>query len=242
MVDFFKGFWEYVSNLPWWQGTTVICLVVFIFVVGKFWTKVITWIGEIFTTSLPETVQYRMFWGLSNDALNIQMKDEIRRSFKENGFDEMSGNEFSQYVKNQSKILMSLLKNHFINLYPPNDKKITVPMEKVLEFIDKKESVIEDIIFEMYIEAKRVKKQDNQTLQEIDTKFIEEIQNFIKKKSSNDDCKSCFVILFGKREIAENKKTKIKSLKAQMNFAEQKLSEIHSSFLSFYSENLNKEK
>jgi len=241
MFDFFKGFWGYVASLPWWQSAIIICAVVFIFVVGKFWTKVITWIGDRFTNNLSKTFQYRMFWGLSNDVFHIQMKDEIRRSLKENGFDVLSGNDFSQYVKNQSKILIVMLKNHFINLYPPKDKRIIIQIEKILEFVDKKESKIEDIIFEIYIEAKKIKKQDVSAMEEIDKKFEEEIENFIKKKNL-DDCKSCFVILFGKREIAENKRQRIKSLKTQMNFVEQKISEIHSSFLSFYSDNLNKEK
>jgi len=239
MGEFFKGLWVWIETLPWWQGALIICLIVFTYVVGKFWTKVITWIGERLTPR-DITTQYRMFWGLSNDALNINLKDEIRRSFKENGFEEMNDNDFSQYTKNQSKILISTLKNHFINLYP-NSKTLKVSMEDVLFYINSQESKIEDIVFEIYIEAKRIKKKDIETFQEIDKRFTEEIESFVKKNKT-DDCKNCFIILFGKREIAENKKAKIKSLKAQMNFAEQKLSELHSKFLTFFSEKLNQEK
>jgi len=241
ILDFVKGFFGFLktANYEWWQVTILIAVVLFIILVGKFWRNVLTWIGDRLSGGKSETLQYRMFWGLTNDAINIQMKNEVRRSMKENGFCELSGNDFAQYVKNQSKILLAILKNHFINLYPPDDRRMRIQMEQVLEYLDKKDSKIEDIIFEIYIEAKRMKKQDQEDLDAIDSKFEKEIDNFIKRSNSGD-CKQCFVILFGKREIAENKRDKIKTLKSQMNFAEQKLSEIHSDFLSFYSESLNR--
>lgn len=241
IFDFFKGFWGYMSILPWWQSLIVIFIVIFTIVVGKFWRDVITWIGDRIVGD-KLTLQYRMFWGLTNDAINIQLKDEIRRSFKENGFDELSGSEFSQYVKNQSKLIISKLRNHIINLYPPNKKGISISMEEILDYIDKRESTIEDVVFEIYIESKKIKKQDVESTKKIDEKFEKEIDTFIKKKNETMDCKNCLVVLFGKREIAENKISKIKTLKAQMNFAEQKLSEIHSDFLSFFSEKLSEKK
>lgn len=239
MLDFFKGFWTYISTLLWWQGAIIIIAIVFIFVLGKFGKNLLGWFREKLQYDRSGLIQYRMFWGLSNDALNIKLKDEIRRSFKENGFDGLSGNEFAQYVKNQHKILVTILKNHIINLYPTN-RRVIVSMDEVLEYIDSINSKLEDVFFELYIESKRIKKQDEQILKEIDEKFETEIETFIKRKKNENDCKSCLVVLFGKREIAENKKSKIKTLRGQMNFAEQKLSEIHSQFLTFYSEKLSK--
>jgi len=238
--DLFKGFWGYLgqSNFLWWQTLIIIFVIIVSLMIGKFWQDIIIWIGERFTGQNTVTLQYRMFWGLSNDVINMRMKDEFRRSLKENGFDILSGNDFSNYVKNQSKLLMSILRNYIINLYPPN-KNIKITMEDILEYIDKKESAIEDTIFEIYIEAKRIKKQDTEQYDLFDKKFEQEIEKFIKSKKDNLDCKNCLIILFGKREIVENKKSKIKTLKSQMNFVEQKLSEIHSDLLSFYSEKIN---
>ncbi|MFW6312144.1 MAG: hypothetical protein ACOC1K_07915 [Nanoarchaeota archaeon] len=241
MSDFFKGFWEYMSNLQWWQGAIIIAIVAIFYLIGKYWKDFVIWTSEFFIGQSIETLQYRMFWGLTNDVLHIQVKDEIRRSFKENGFCELSGNDFAQYVKNQNKILVSILRNHMINLYPPFHKKSKIRLEKILYYIEEIEHWIEDIVFEIYIEAKRIKKNDNKSMNMIDERFSEEMEEFIeKKKNSNGDCKSCFVILFGKREIAENKKAQIKTLKSQMNFVEQKLSEIHSEFLTHFSEELDK--
>jgi hypothetical protein len=235
-MDFFKGFWLYLAQLSWWQSAIIIAMVVFIYVVGKFWTKVLTWIGTKLFPDSSDVIQYRMFWGLSNDAINIQIKNEIRRSFKENGFDILSGNDFVQYVKNQSKTMMSILRNHIINLYPTS-KKLKIPMDDLLEFIRKKESEIEDIFFEIYSEAKKIKKNDEDKLKEIDEKFEKEIEKFINNKNNND-CNDCLLILHGKGEIVKNKKSNIKTLKSQMNFSEQKLSKIHSDFLTYYSEKI----
>jgi len=239
MAFFDGGFWNYVANLPTWQGMILIFGIVFIWAVGKYWKNVISWIGKKLSSDgeVSETLQYRMFWGLTNDAINIVMKDEIRRSFKENGFENLSGNDFSKYVKNQSETLLSAIKNHIINLYPPDHRKLKVSMEETVDYVKNTSSKIEDIIFEMYIEAKNIKKHDIEELEKIDAKFGKEIDSFSKKE--HEDCSSCFVILFGKREIAENKKSKIKTLKTQMNFVEQKLSQIHSMLLSFYTKKLN---
>ena len=191
ILEFLKGFWGYVYSLAeWWQGAIIICVIVFIMVVGKFWRNVISWIGyRLFNGSnngKSETLQYRMFWGLSNDAINILMKNEIRRSMKENGFCEWSGNEFAQYVKNQSKILLSILRNHFINLYPSDDKRLQISMENILDYLEKQMPYIEDLIFEIYIEAKTLKTQDLEVLEEIDKKFEKEIDTFIKKKNGEE--------------------------------------------------------
>jgi hypothetical protein len=240
--EFFKGFWGYVSTLDWWQGLVVIFIVIFAFAVGKFWRNVLTWIGERITgnTKLTTTLQYRVFWGLSNDALNIQMKDEIRRSIKENGFYELNSNDYTQYVKNQTKVLISIFRKHIINLYPPDENRIIISMADVLQYIDEKEGIFEDVFLEIYNEAKKIKNQDDEYINDIDDKFEKEIIEYTTSQNKEVDCKVCFSILFGKREIANNKKSRIKSLKAQMNFAEQKLATLHSNFLSFYSDKLNK--
>lgn len=240
-VDFIKELFGYVKGFEWWQGLIILFVLMVTFFIGKYWRNVFDLVGIKFYGEKSDTLQYRMFWGLTNDAINIRMKDEIRRSFKENGFHELGGNQFSQYVKNQSKNLIGILKNHIINLYPPNTKKIIVSMDEILEYIDIKESSFEDFFFEIYTEAKKCKRQDEEAIQEIDKKFEEEINNFALEKS-HSDCGSCVTVMFGKKLIAENKKAKYKTLKTQMNFAERKLGELHSSLIAFFSEKINHNK
>jgi hypothetical protein len=238
-VDFFKEFFKYMSMLEWWQSFLILIVIIVPMIIGKFWGNIIRKIFELLNGEKSETLQYRMFWGLINDAVNILIKDEIRRSFKENGFHEIGGNEFSQYVKNQSKNLIGILKNHIINLYPPNSKEMKVSMDDILNYIEKKESEFEDFFFEIYIEAKKFKNQDIDHLEQIDKKFEDEINYFIQQKNHNGDCGSCLTVMFGKKLIAENKKSNIKTLKSQMTFAERKLTELHSCLISFYSEKIN---
>jgi len=91
------------------------------------------------------------------------------------------------------------------------------------------------------MEAKKFKRQDDEEMNEIDKRFEQEITDFAKNKS-NVDCGSCITVMFGKKVIVENKKSKFKTLKSQMNFTEQKLTELHSSLISFYSDKINDKK
>ena len=235
LLDFFKELITYVSAFEWWQGLIILFTMTFLLIVGKFWRNVLAFIGGKLLEEKSETLYYRMFWGLSNDAINIKMKDEIRRSFKENGFDELNEKDFAQYVKNQSTNLIDALKNHIINLYPPDNHGMLVTMEEILDYIDKYEAKYETFFWEIYMEAKKFTKQDKKSMEEIDRKFEQEITDFAKNKNTVD-CGSCITVMFGKRIIAENKKAKFKTLKSQMNFAEQKLNELHSSLIAFYSD------
>lgn len=134
-----------------------------------------------------EVLNYRMFWGLVRDALFFRMRDEMRRSFKENGFYNMSGQLFSIFVKEKSRVLHTILRNHIINLYPNN--QCLISMEKVLTFINGVfERDFEDMIFSVYEESKRIKRQCMQNILDIknriemDTlKFQQEIDEFIKE-------------------------------------------------------------
>jgi len=242
LLDFFKELIQYVSAFEWWQGLIILLTMTFLLIVGKFWRNVLSFIGVKLFGEKSETLYYRMFWGLSNDAINMKMKDEIRRSFKENGFHDLDEKDFLQYVKNQSKSLISYLRNHVINLYPPDNRGMLVSMEEILVQIDKDESKFESVILEIYMEAKKFKKQDDESIEEIDKKFEQEINEFTNNKNDKD-CGSCVTVMFGKKLITENKKSKfLKTLKSQMNFAEQKLTEMHSSLISFYSDKINENK
>lgn len=235
------AFWNAVTQIlsiyEWWQGLIYVVVCMITFFIGKYWRNIFIWIGKKFVSDYPPTLQYRMFWGLINDAINIRAKDEIRRCFSENGFHNTTGQEFSLYVKNESNVIIDMIKDHIINLYPPTNTRMSVSMQEVLNFLKTEQHAIEDTIFEIFVEAKRLKKYEIEKFIEIEEKFVNEINMFVDKNTS--DCKNCLIILFGKREIAENKKDRIKTLKAQMNFAEQKLSDIQSEFLAYYSEKIN---
>jgi hypothetical protein len=101
-----------------------------------------------------ETIQYKLYLGLINDALFL-VKDELRRALKENGFHEKSGLEFSAYVKDKVKHIVYLIEQHMRNLYPMMG--MIVSLEKELENINKNIYKIEDILFELFSDAKSIK-------------------------------------------------------------------------------------
>lgn len=134
-----------------------------------------------------ELVQYRMFCGLLRDGLWMRIRDEIRRSFKENGYYNIGGQEFAIYVKNQFKTIISILRRHLMNLYPPNES-VVVTIDKVLEFIREVEAKIEDKTFEIYIEAKKVKIDANRKIKELteqinvwEQKYHQELDELIEE-------------------------------------------------------------
>jgi hypothetical protein len=237
MIDL-HGFWEYVSNLDWWQGLITIFVVLVTIALGNFWKNIIAWIGKMISGVSTDTLQYRMFWGLMNDAFLGIVKNEIRKSLKENGFEDLSDTEFDVYIKNKGELINSMIRDHIINLYPPANNRLIVSQEVVLKCLESNKVLIYDKIEDIYLEARKLKKQENEKKFDIETKFVNEINDFVNNEKNNKNCTSCLLVLFGKREIVEQKIDSINILKNQMNFAEQRLSELLSIFLSFYSDKI----
>jgi len=237
--DFLNGFWGYISKLEWWQGTILIVCILTVYLMGKFWKSISSKIVDRLVGT-SDVLQYRMFQGLMNDIFLIIIKNEIRRSIKDNGFHDISDNEFSQYVKNQRVKIMSLLKEHLISLYPSANSS-NISMDDVLDFINNIELEINNIIYDIYSESKRLKKLEIELYDVIDKKFEADIEDFISQNNIGN-CKNCLTILFGKREISENNKNKIYTMKSQMVYVESKLLDIETRILSYYSSKLNDKK
>lgn len=123
-----------------------------------------------------ESVQNKLFYGLLRDAL-INVKDELRRSFKENGFFEHSGTEFSIYVKDKVKVVTNRLSQYMRNLYPTS--KMTVETTELVDNIDHAAPKIEDIMFEIFTKAKEVKLDAEQLEKQLRTEFSEWIDKFV---------------------------------------------------------------
>jgi len=124
-----------------------------------------------------ENVQYGLLQEASKNGMDL-VKCEIRRSFKENGFVEMSGKEFSMYVKNETNILLDTLTSYLMQSYPNHG--MMVSLDDALENLNKDR--IEDIIFDIYTNAKYLKKESIQYVENEKTKFYEDIDKFIETK------------------------------------------------------------
>jgi len=127
--------------------------------------------------SIDKSIQYKLFYGLFKDAL-IHIKDEIRRSFKDNGFYEISGSDFSWYIKDRIQVVISILTQYFRNFYPDNNE--IIELNKIIEIIEKEKPFLSDIINNLYCYAREVKIESDQKVESIKKSFSDWVDDFIK--------------------------------------------------------------
>jgi hypothetical protein len=98
------------------------------------------------------------------------IKNEIRRSLKENGFHDYEGQRFSDYVKNQSKTIIGKLEEDFLYYY---DNSMIIALTITLR------SYILDILWEIYDNAKLVEIEASDKIKEIEKQYDELIDKYI---------------------------------------------------------------
>lgn len=126
-----------------------------------------------------ENKQYRMYEAILKNAMML-VKDEIRRSFKENGFEYLSGSEFSAYIKNKVNTLVAIGRDHVVNVYPYEG--MIVPIEKRLEELQNRLPKIDDLCFELFIKSKEVRLDAKKKLDILEKEFADEIDEFVEAK------------------------------------------------------------
>lgn len=129
------------------------------------------------STNVEESVQYKLFYGLLKDAL-FQIKDEIRRSFKDNGFYDISGSEFSWYVKERTQVISSMLSQYMRNIYP--NRGGVFKLEKILRCIEKDSTFTAGIINDIYSYAREVRVETDESVKNLQKEFGEWVDKFTK--------------------------------------------------------------
>jgi len=125
---------------------------------------------------IDEVIQYKLLYGLLKDAL-VSIKDEMRRSFKDNGFYELNGTDFSAYVKNQQRTVISLLTQHIQNIYP--DRIGVLSIMRITGVFDEHSYEISAIISDMYNRARDVKLEAEEKIDGIKQQFGDWVDKFI---------------------------------------------------------------
>lgn len=129
------------------------------------------------STGFEENKQYRLYQGILASAF-IPIKDEIRRSFKENGFESLSGSEFVLYTKTKMQILLAMGKSYINDLYPYEGMFVTIEdRRKNLEQITPR---LEDICSEVFTKAKDIRIDANKKVGSLEKDFSKEIDELLQ--------------------------------------------------------------
>jgi hypothetical protein len=129
------------------------------------------------SSTVEESVQYKLVYGLLKDSL-LNIKDEIRRSFKENGFYDINGSEFSWYVKERTQVISSMLTQYMRNIYP--DRGGVLQLHKILKCMEKEATFLAGIVNDIYSYAREVRLECDEKVKELQIQFGAWVDNFIK--------------------------------------------------------------
>jgi len=111
-------------------------------------------------------------------ALNGCVKDELKRSFKENGFHDIGGMEFSIFVKSKTKSVIAMGRDYLRTRYPFNG--MIIPIQERFDALDV--GAIEDMMFEIYIKAKEIKLETDAEIKELDKLMASELDELISER------------------------------------------------------------
>lgn len=131
--------------------------------------------------SLPDELKDEtLYEEIIKQALN-NVKDEVRRSFKENGFHQLSGVEFQAYVKGKAQDLINRARSYLIHRYPSIGMIISVDERMGRLDIAK----MEDICFDIYVNAKEVRVKAEIEMDALEKNFIDSIHELLDIREKN---------------------------------------------------------
>lgn len=113
--------------------------------------------------------------GLLNEILE-RLKNEIRRSFKENGFYEYRDRELEDYLEGRIDLLRNIACQHYDNRYPSYKRWIS--LDDLGNLIENNFNSFKEI----YMVAKEIKRKSSLDINEEINKFTEELDTFIQDK------------------------------------------------------------
>jgi len=102
--------------------------------------------------------------------LNDVVKDEIRRSIKENGFHQKTGDTFMRYVDGQIKVINDIIEDSLL-LYYTNDV--------ILKMSDTIKDKLMKVVKSIYNEAKDIELKANTTIKKYEKEYDDELDKFI---------------------------------------------------------------
>lgn len=131
-----------------------------------------------------ETTRYELFCSVLREVMHI-IKDEIRRSFKENGYFDFQEGEFSNYLRNKMDYLESLALNHFSSRYPSYNK--ILPLSEIKEIYLDNRKELESTLREVFTISRSIKTKADTEVKNKKEEFKKRIDSFINKRNKAQD-------------------------------------------------------
>jgi len=124
-------------------------------------------------------IEYKFFTELLKDALMI-VKNEIRRSYKDNGYFDMADSDFSMYIKDKNRLIVNLIVQHVKSMYPSQGMTVTA-----LDFQSSTMFVMpqmHDILRECFEYAKEITRESQAQIEGFHKEFSIWIDKFVSEK------------------------------------------------------------
>lgn len=123
---------------------------------------------------------------LKNGMLSV--KDELRRSFKENNFGEFSEKEYAHYVQDKTRVMLTTVRLYLNQHYVDGEGTI-VHLKERFERMDKYHmQQFESWAFEVFTNAKDLMSDVKKKKKQIHGDLKREIDEFIKNEQNSPNC------------------------------------------------------
>lgn len=112
---------------------------------------------------------------LKNAMNNI--KDELERSFIENGYYHLDSSKLDSYINGKKEDILTIIKDYITMVYPYDDMYLSI--EEVIDVFNN--IYLFDIIVEIYHYSKKVYNESMNEIIILDNEYLSEIKNSIKR-------------------------------------------------------------
>ena len=122
-----------------------------------------------------ENKEYILYQEALTNSL-LPVKNEIRRSLKENGFIDMSPPEFTDYVKGKAKLLITMGQEYIRSRYPFENMIVNIQDR----FNQTPEEMIESTVNDFYTKARQMVLDANKKIDDLGVEFDKEMEELGK--------------------------------------------------------------
>lgn len=121
----------------------------------------------------------KLVYEMINSSLYTAVKDEFRRSFKENGFSELKGSRFNDYVNEQSNNLKEIICKYLRFIYTDSKE-----LNDVISAIKRTDNLLNGHIYDVYDQTKNIKIELDAEIRMEEQRFTHYIDKLVESNIS----------------------------------------------------------